>query len=423
MDRDLRATIKSLWHDLAGNPNHRAQVIARVAANRGDANIQAWVHDLIEFSTILNKPKQQALDLLQADVETQANQKDWSSYTVRVDPELGRLAIVVKWAHLFRLWVISRDLSKEKVANGDGIVCSGKITRKALKSRLSAIGSRYTQDHLNRLIRRGEGIFWNASRSHLYLRKPTFVAQRLVERVVITAPTVISSNLPGVRDVYLSPLGSLEQWEATLYAGWHCHRENPTIARSTLARLFGRTEQTLRNWEQRQLQEVVTPRHNYAQAPITESLYDFYPEHAQRYATKAGDVRVTWQLPNTYLTRTIRQHPHHGQAYKVRQIVKLCLEDCTATIGGMQRSASEHPAMIRRNQSNAIGRLYFDDSKRLQRYLRRHGGIRYLWRGERCYTHTRHGIFEATDSGLPETNATERLGFKAEYDLLSQREY
>jgi len=414
LNRELETTLQELWETLAGNPQHRARVIARLAAHHGDAAMGVWARERIERSTVGSVAKREALALLTSSDEQPEVRVDAAEYHIRVDPELGRLAIVLKQAHLFRLWCLARDLSKERDATGQVVGSSGKVRRNALKRQLREIGSLYSDDHLNRLIRRGEGIFWNANRSQLYLRKPAHVAHHLTKQMQAAHPGEMTGNLPGVRDVYVSPAGSLEQWEATLYAGWHCHREDPTIARATLARLFGRTEQTLRNWEQRRLQGVVTPRHNYAQAPIADPFYDLYPEHAQRYATKRGEVRVTWQLPNTYCTRHIRQHPHQGQARKVRSSVKDCLSDQPLALGGMHRSDPEPPAIIRRSEPDPVGRLYFDNAKRLQRYLKRHGGIRYLWRGERRYKFVRQGIFEATESGWVETEATERLNFKAE---------
>ena len=420
-DPKLRSTIKEYWQALGANPKNRALAIARIAANRDDEALTAWVTDLIERGTPPCSEKQEALASLKPQnlpIFVTPITIDHSGYTVRVDPEMGRLAIIAHRAHQFRLWAMCRDLSKVRDAKGKLIGSSGKTTRQALREQLKRLDSAPSNYHLNRLIRQGEGLFWNASRTHIYPRKPAHVAKGLVELVSQTHPEALHTNKAGVRDVYLSPMGTLEQWEAMLYAGWMAHREDPTIARDTLSMLFGRTPQTLRNWENHRLQDILTIRPNYAQALVEDDIIPTLPEHAQAYATRDGDIRLTWRIANSYRVKGIKQHPHKGQAFKVRHTVNLTLNR-SADTGGTHRS-QEHPATIRRSPEHPTGRLYFDDSKRLRGYLQKHGGIRYLWRGERQYTHVTHGIFEATTHGWAETTYGERASFKQEHAIFQE---
>ena len=211
----------------------------------------------------------------------------------------------------FRLWTIGRQLTRE----ADG---SGRIAKKAVRAALARFGVQYTRQHLHRLIRAGNGLFWNVSRRWLYLRSPAHVVSEMIHRY----PDLAVTNRPGTRDVYLSPTGSLERWEAMLYAGWLTYREGPTISRAALEKLFNRDQTTLRRWEQTRLQETVTIRQNYAQADPRQLTFT-PPAHSQPYVAnvytitgKHQVIRICWRLPNTYEPRGIRSI--HAKAKRER---------------------------------------------------------------------------------------------------------
>ena len=167
-----------------------------------------------------------------------------------------RLAISLSCAAEFRLWIVGRDITR--CANGSGI-----ISKKALKARLKALGVSYTPRHFNRLLAHGARLFWHRTAHTIYLRSIINVARDLVQA------SPIHDNFPGVRDVYLDVSGTLEEWEAMLYAGWIAHRSyssDITIARETQAVLFNRHENTIRRWEQTHLAEVISKHINYAHA-------------------------------------------------------------------------------------------------------------------------------------------------------------
>ena len=414
---NVRATIKNLWHDLNARPKVRATLVANLAVNHGDAEIRAWVHRLIEQGTPDSTEKQTALAQLTPKVIIPQITIDWRGYTIRIAPELARLSIVLKVAGLFRLWGIARDISKSTDTQGN-ITSSGKCSRQALSAKLNTIGINYTADHYNRLLRQGEGRFWNISRTHIYTRKPSHLAKWMTEAVLQSHPDAIATNHPGTRDVYLTPVGTLAQWEATLYVGWHTYRDNPTIARDTLSMLFGRTAQTLRNWEAQQI--AITPRSNYAQAILDdERLHPAFPDHTQSYINKKGETRAIWRMPNTYITTGIKQHHRMGQAFKVRQAVNQALLDSDATpFGGMQ-SPHGHPATSRRKPEHQTGKLYFDSARKLRGYLKTYGGVRYLWKGEKRFKYTSHGIYEASVTGWAETRLYERMRYREEHTFLA----
>jgi hypothetical protein len=294
------------------------------------------------------------------------------------------------------LWVIAREVTRQ--AGG-----SGQVGRRELRDSLAGFGITMTPQHFNRLLNSGEGTFWNINGDRIFIRSPRFVAPRIVTLAAAKSADLVATNLPGVRDVYLSPAGTHEAWEAMLYAGWMAHRENPSIARQTLEMLFGRSADTLRRWEQKRLQGILTVRENYAQCHVPENDWlDFIPEHCRAYLANVSwngqhtqIVRVFWRMSNTYMVKGIRQHHCRGQNAQVRKIVNVQLDQ---------------PAAPRRGGLHRIKR-YYDNAKRLRAHVKKHGGVRYLWRGESQYG---RGIFEPTENGFALTYPDERASFKAE---------
>ena len=160
------------------------------------------------------------------------------------------------------------------------------------------------------------------------MRSWAHVAALLTEMALAAHIGRIERNRPGTREMYVPVAGSLEQWEAQLYAAWFAYRNNPTISRSELSHLFGRDKTTLRHWEQARLAGQLTVRHNYAQCPNVDEFFQHIPHYATSYTAwvrwKGAPrkiARIRWQLPNTYLVGAIKQHHKKGQASKVRRRV------------------------------------------------------------------------------------------------------
>ena len=314
---------------------------------------------------------------------------------VRVEPEIGRICIGLHKASEYRLYVIARALTRSE----DG---SGKVAKEALRGALKRYGITYARRHLNRLLQTGKGVFWDVSRQHLYIRKYRYVSTQLAA----LAPALFTTNRPGVRDMYLSPVGTHEQWEAMLYAGWLAHREDPTLARATLESLFNRSQHTLRRWEQTRLASTLTIRHNEVQCPHPlheDGRYSGHiPAHSQPYVARVkfqgqwqDVVRIRWRTSNSYQISGIRQHPKRGQARKVRQAVNSTIEQpASQSEGG--------PLVLKR---------YFDNARHLKDYTAKHHSIGYLWRGE---NRAGQGVFEINCTGFWFTWANERVAVSRE---------
>jgi hypothetical protein len=310
--------------------------------------------------------------------------------TIRIDAELARISIGLNLAPQFRLWVVARHLNRDE--NG-----SGKLAKKQLKATLKDFGIKYSRQHQRRLIKSGMSIFWNEDRHFLYLRSWQHVACELTQ-IAVNENQNLLSNKAGVKEVLLSPTGTLEQWEATIYAGWMYYRDNPIIARETLEGLFNRTPETLRRWEQTRLQKTLIVQNNYAQCASVDTMDKMNPERLNSYVAKTDEglkLRLIWQMPNSYRVKGIKEHQHKGQSKKVRRAVNEQLQQ---------------PANKRRGGS-PVAKLYFDSAKSLKSFLKEHEGVYYLWRGRNRH---KHGIYEATQTHVWETQVNERVQFGTE---------
>jgi hypothetical protein len=321
---------------------------------------------------------------------------------VRVEWELGRLSIGLHLAAPFRLWVLARDITRHEQG-------SGVITRRSLWEELQTYRVNCTKRHFNRLLKAGDGRFWCCVGKRLFLRGIQPVASwmtALAEEAGI--PT--DGNLPGNRDVLLDPSGSLESWEGMLYAGWLAGRGakgkgDLTIARETLAGLFGRDATTLRRWEQDRLRHILTVQPNIAQYALDEDEIDLdsIPAHAQPYLAQfrtgegmAQEVRLMWQLPNSYHT-TIKTHAHKGQARKVRRAVKSIDDPAASKRGGQTRRYFPSTKALRARQHSRKFRLGLlgDVTKRV-----------YVWLGK--HERSQRGVYEWTNREMALTRAEER---------------
>ncbi len=321
---------------------------------------------------------------------------------LRVDPELGRLAIVLHEVAPLRLWVVGRELVRTTNP-------SGKVSRQDLRQALEQYGVKYTPRHIRRVLAEGEGTYWNCDGERVFLRSWEHVATQLTRRATKDHVGDIPHNRPGRQDMLVPVAGSLEQWEAALYAAWFSNRNCPTIARETLEKLFGRDQTTLRRWEAQRLEGVLTVQRNYAQCPDVARYYDLIPSHVVGYWALVREgkrsklvQRLRWQIANTYQVSGIRQHVHKGKAKKVRKVVN--------------RTAD----MPVDSMHDGWHRLYFDPLWKLRSLLRKPRRaarldidvevqlpLAYVWRGVDRY---RNGVFEVNLDGHPYTHADERLG-------------
>jgi len=126
---------------------------------------------------------------------------------------------------------------------------------------------------------------------------------------------VIATNTPGgYKSVYIPISGSIQQFEANVYAGWLGAKVDCTIARQTLSGLWNRDATTLRRWEQTRLEGRVIVTPGYAITTDQDNL----PGDGVSYNKRSK--QFIWQLPNTYRS-TVRQTPRNGQRKRVQKAV------------------------------------------------------------------------------------------------------
>lgn len=386
---DPHQFIPYAWQNL-DNPERRLSVVLRVAGD--DPVLLELVAALASRDRIPLPKKLAAVPIRKmTPIEECAE-----SGVIRLDPELGRLAVGLKQAALLRVWATARSL----VRDGSG---AGWVSRAALYELLERLGVQISHRHLRRLLTEGAGRFWNLHSKRVYLYAPWRAALHLVQLAENQGCNgLIDTNLPGVHEVYVPAGGSLAMWEAHLYGAWLSHRSDPTIARDTLSKLFGRDPDTLRRWERERLGGIVTVLRNDVQCgEDQQTAWDYIPDHAYYYLANVLDedgswrreTRIRWRMANTYQVKTYHQHHKKGQARKVRGIIK--------------KETDIQPADNKRGGAPGL-RLYFATPKHLKSYSRKHGLNpcgRFLWRGE---NRRGQGIFERSEYGEYMTYPKER---------------
>lgn len=258
-----------------------------------------------------------------------------------LDPELGRVAVGLHKAALLRLWLLGRRLSS--AAGGAGWCQTTTLW--------SAVGNvrgwQITRRHFRRLLTKGDGLFWTRHNDRLYLTGIAKLAQELCVLAGLRGRgELIETNSPGMLKSVWVPLdGSHEQFEAHIYLSWLSAKHSKTFSRELLEKLWGRTANTLRQWESAHLSETLTVIPSFALVQDNET-----PIHYGADYHPAMHSRV-FQLPNTYAARA-RQHPHSGQRRKVQH-----------TVTG--------PFMA---QGADTRKLYFESVKDCSRAIQRHSG-------------------------------------------------
>jgi hypothetical protein len=332
-----------------------------------------------------------------------------------IDPELARLALGLNKTGEYFVWCVAHHHFGEP----------GHTSRDQLHQKIQDTGVIVSRRHFNRLLKQGDDLLWGLDNyGKVYLRGWEKVADRLTQVARQTHPQLIQTNLPGARRVFITTGDNLTHFKAQIYAGWLTYRQDPTIARDTLATLFNCTKATLRNWEKTLGPQLKTTP-NYAQTALDpkkhNQIADYIPPHSYNYVTQQGQIRIRWRQPNTYHTSGIREHAHKGQARKARTAAVK-----TAWYQPVELGAPTNlPYPVEKlafDRSHRVPKQYFQSPEELQRLLKRlakkgkPGATpqtpRYVYLGPDQY---RQGIWELSLDGYVSTKATERLSIKAEY--------
>jgi len=187
------------------------------------------------------------------------------------------------------------------------------------------------------LLAQGEGLFWQRQGERLWLRSVAKVAAALGLTHLSGHPVALPAH------ILTRPIGEVK---AHFYASFHSGRnhDHQPIARTTLSRLSGLSQQTQRQYEKR---AGVRPQTNFALGELATAenreertwqqgtgVFLFTDHHGQHGPAQA--TYLAWQLPNDYTG------PHHRQSKRRhkrlnRQLADLRLQG-TAGNGPFRRT-------------------------------------------------------------------------------------
>jgi len=315
--------------------------------------------------------------------------------TIAVDPELARLAIGLKQAPQFRLWMVLlqmvRDTNRLRISRAD------------LVAALPKYGIKVSERNLRRWLRQGHGLFWNVTDEFIYFISYEKVAHALVKMALEkNLPDLIETNQPGKRGMYIDVSGSLQRFEAHIYAAWLAYREVPAIARSTLSALFNREARILRQWDKLANIKVITN-----EVQFTSNHFADVPEHAYMYQAKIGngktETRFRARMSNTYRPPSIQEHLERGQSRRVFRTIREYLESIEPAGGCERGGGSDAPI----GGLKPTGRRYFASLRRAKSHAKHKGDCeRYVFLGQDKYG--RH-IWDYSPDGRQRTRTGEAV--------------
>lgn len=278
--------------------------------------------------------------------------------TIRADIELARIALGLSLAVLFRLWMILRQLSTDTGEQGH--------SRADLEAALTSYGVSQVHVYTTRLLKRGNGVFWNLHSGIVYPVGYVELCRRLVTEAARRGlHDLYATNHPGMlRPMYLACAGSNLDFEAAILNAWYAAKNNPTISRFTLTRLFNRSELTLRQLETR---AGIEPHSNFVETTDTAAvpLKADGELRSDVWRTKDAQHRTVYhfRLPNTYISTRCKQHCHKGQGRKAYFLFKLLIE--SDELPGMSAAGAYSPGEL--NPLRLIYCANENDAKRSRR--------------------------------------------------------
>jgi len=211
-------------------------------------------------------------------------------------PELNRIALKQHIDAEYLLWCVLRFTAVK--SNSSSHFIKSDAYDAALVNGLS-----WSRSQFNRILQAGNYLFWTVGESRLYLRSFDKVYNLLADK---EAAAIASS-----RFVLIKPHKSAAARRAELYWSWFISRGESTIARATIADLFGLSADQQRAYE-KLLGKRIKINTNYAHidADLYKNDLKNIPQHAHNFIQeKFNDNRVeyvnviAYQLPNTYNAR------------------------------------------------------------------------------------------------------------------------
>ena len=122
-----------------------------------------------------------------------------SNPEVRTNAELARIQVALCVDEGGRIWTVLRDTVTHTKS-------PGWLSKRDLPGLLAAYGIHYSKQHLGRILRRYEGLYWNTDhkQKRLYIRSPHSVTEKLTQMCFDQKrPELVLTNIPRGKDMYL----------------------------------------------------------------------------------------------------------------------------------------------------------------------------------------------------------------------------
>lgn len=196
-------------------------------------------------------------------------------------PELARAAILQKQSKSFRFWTVARALDEK----GRGYVSVKQMEEIWPQSK----------SNLSRIMREGEGTWWNKNDGRLFLRSTLKSGMAL--KTQMGCPSWYS----------FEECSTIGKFHTACFAAWFVIPR--TISLGTLTNLFGVSAQTIRNWAKRSGLKVSPNIASYEITPDNETTI-----HGGGTWYSGGFC--FFQMPNTYSNPRAACCPRHRRTEK-----------------------------------------------------------------------------------------------------------
>lgn len=281
---------------------------------------------------------------------------------IATHPELNRIAIKRQIDGEYLLWSVLRQMVAER-----GL--SSHFERNDVYALALEVGLSWTRRHFNRILQRGNYLFWTVGQSVLYLRSFKRVYNRLADEN--------AARIPSSQFVMIKPQKSALERRAEFYWSWFVVRGEQTIARDTLRDLFGLSHDQQRSYEKllgRRL--LIKTNYCHVDSDLYKNDLKYIPGHAFNFIqerfqdNKVELINVlAYQLPNTFIAR------EHGGDVSSRKFAPNRALKVSRTLYGraMARSYNErcffnfYDEWQRNMNPDAYIRTFYQGSKRIWR--------------------------------------------------------
>lgn len=314
------------------NADTRCQLLTDLVCHR--APVPDFIH--VEFDRLMKENRRSASMAVQAacygrfvraqGIGQKAARPDAprSAGQVWIDPEAYRWSYALGRGPQYMLWALAFSLSHNGRVDIDTLAAAAGYSSSYFYELLAV----HDLQAGNHPFFRGKDQRW------LYLRSQRAIGEHLA-RDLLAAKLykVLDGRRPGVRRVQVA----FRADQPTLRAAWLASKRRKRFSRQCEAQLWNVDKNTLRRWDRA---AGIHIEKNFSQSADLRD--ERVPADREDYqlVKQQDQLLATWQLSNTYHVRqTFPEHPHKGQARKVRKATSAVLR----TEQPAEHLAAAHP--------------------------------------------------------------------------------